>query len=151
MYQKHSETSREAYRTLEGAKEAAERIYKLVEQSGLIGISAPRVAEALDMVPGTVAARVIGLERDKRVIKLERREKSPSGRPANVMVAARYKAEALARGERILFTKPEENAGGAGYDPEALEILKEVENYIALGTPILYGSPLHKRIQSAIR
>ena len=150
MYQKHSETSREAYRTLEGAKEAAERIYKLVESTGLIGISAPRVAEALDMIPGTVSARVIGLERDKRIIKLERKENSPSGRPANVMVAARFKAEALARGERILFTKPEESAS-AGPDTETLEILKEVENYIALGSPILYGSQLHKRIQSAIR
>lgn len=150
MYQKHSETSREAYRTLEGAKEAAERIYKLVDSTGLIGISAPHVAAALDMVPGTVAARVIGLERDQRVIKLERREKSPSGRPANVMVAYRFKAEALARGEKILFTKPEENTVGAGNDSAALELLKEVANYIALGTPILYGSPLHKRIQSAI-
>lgn len=150
MYQKHSETSRGAYKTLEGAKEAAERIYKVIEAAGLNGISAPQIAAALDMVPGTVAARVIGLERDKRIIKLERTEKSPSGRAANVIIAMHWKPSALARGERILLTKPEE-APSAGPDPETLDILKEVANMVALGSPILYGSALHKRIEGAIK
>lgn len=150
MYQKHSETSREAYKTLEGAKEAAERIYKVVESHALEGISAPRIAAALDMVPGTVAARVIGLERDGRIVKLARTEKSPSGRPANVIIPANLKRDALERGERILFTKPEESSG-AGPDAETLDILKEVETLIALGSPILYGSELHNRIKKAIK
>jgi len=149
MYQKHSETSRQAYKTLEGAKEAAERIYKAIEAAGLNGISAPQIAAALDMVPGTVAARVIGLERDRRIVKLERTEKSPSGRAANVIIAMHWKPSALARGERILLTKPEDSSAGV-VDSETREILKEVANLVALGTPILYGSPLHKKIERVL-
>lgn len=149
MYQKHSKTSREAWESLDVNSDAAERIYKRIEEAGLSGICAPRIASELNMVPGTVAARVIGLERDQRIVKLYRTEKSPSNRPANVIIAGKFRREALDAGEKILVTKPEEHYGAAPVeDKEAKEILEEVENLIALGSPILYSSQLHKKIRS---
>lgn len=150
MYQAHSETSRNAYRTLEGSREAREKIFKLIQDRGLAGISAPNIAAALDMVPGTVAARVIELERDGRILKLERTEKSPSRKSANVIIAQVYKLSALAAGEKILETKPEGKTVAA-LDAEAKAILEEVENLIALGAPILYSSPLHRRIKALLK
>lgn len=149
MYQKHSETSREAYNNLSTAKADAERIYALVESYGTTGICAPKVAELLDLVPGTVAARVITLERNKRVVKLQRTEKSPSGHSANVMVAAKFVAS-LAPGDRVLSTKPADPKA-TREDGEAIDVLKEVENLIRLGAPILYGSALHKRIEALVK
>lgn len=150
MFQAHSETSREAYRTLEGAKEAAERIFREIEAHGLAGISGPQIAEALEMIPGTVAARIIQLERAGRVIRLERTQKSPRGKKANIVISAALKSHALAAGDRILVTKPEGETAES-INSEMVSILREVENLVALGSPILYGSELHKRIQRAAR
>ena len=150
MYQAHSETSRNAYRTLEGSREAREKIFNLIESRGLTGLSAPNIAFALDMVPGTVAARVIELERDGRILKLERTEKSPSRKSANVIIAQRFKYEALAQGEKILETKPTGKTTAA-LDNEARAILEEVENLVALGSPILFGGSLHKRIKALLK
>lgn len=150
MYQPHSETSREAWNNVKTKSNAdADKIYALVEQYGTSGICSPKVAALLDMVPGTVAARVIQLERDKRIVKLERKEKSPSGHGANVMVAARFIRD-LAPGDRVLSTKAA-TVKEAKDDSEALDVLGEVENMIRLGAPILFGSALHKRIEALVK
>lgn len=148
MYQSHSATSRNAWETLDTAEKSAEKVYKAIEAAGVAGICAPAVADALDMQAGTVAARVIGLERDKRIVRLAREVKSPSGKPANVLVADRYVRD-LAPGETILPTKAEGKTKTVYVqDPEAKAILEEVENLVALGSPILYDSALHKRIKA---
>lgn len=150
MYQKHSETSRNAFYSIDLNSDAAEKIYKRIEAAGLAGISAPRIASELNMVPGTVAARVIGLEREQRIVKLYRTEKSPSNRPANVIIAVKYRREALDAGEKIIVTKPEDNKPSFD-DRGARAILEDVENLVALGTPIIYGSELHKKIRAYLR
>lgn len=152
MYQKHSETSREAYRGLKTGEKDSALIYAEVLKYGPAGICAPKVAELLDMVPGTVAARVITLERSGLILKLERTEKSPSGSRANVMVAAQFKDQ-LSPSDRILKPKAEDKkkpAAGTSKDREALvaarAILSDVSQWIALGAPIHPDAPLHKRI-----
>lgn len=107
MFQKHSDTSKEAWENLTSAATDSAMIYDHIKNHDCHGISAPWVASNLGLVPGTVAARVVGLERTGRIIRLERTEMTPHGRQANILVADIYKDEALENGDVVVPVVPE--------------------------------------------
>lgn len=103
MYQAQSQTSREAFNTLKDPQSSKEAVLSQVRARGITGTSAAWIADRLGMQTGTVAARLIELEREKQVLKLNKTMENPSGKKACIYVCYVYKNQIPV--EDILATK----------------------------------------------
>lgn len=145
MYQPHSQTSRDAYHSLEGKETLCDRIYSAIENTGVNGTTNGWLCQRIKIQSGTMSARLIELQRAGRILKLKRTMENPSGVKANVYIAARYQGNLLP-GDKIEMTKcdPQPHKDNKA----ARELLADVESHIVSGFVIAYGSPLHKKIEA---
>ncbi len=146
MYQQHSETSREAYHTKGGRGTVRETVRKAIEDAGERGMTAGWIAKNLGMQTGSVAARLIELEREAKIIKLKQTRKNPSGKNGNIYVVVAWRH--MFALDQILPPKKADKK--QNLDSSAREVLEQVESYIAMGSPIHSGSVLHNRIKDLI-
>jgi len=88
-FQKHSETSRNAAKTL-NADTLRKTVLKYIVDAGEYGSIGDEIAEHFNIAPGTVSARLIELERWGYIVKLTRTRKTRRGKPANVYTIPRF-------------------------------------------------------------
>lgn len=146
MYQPHSETSRDAYNSTGERITVREKVRQEIEYTKQQGITAGWIASNLGMQTGSVAARLIELERQGKILKLRRTNKNPSGKSGNVYVTIAWKYKLVS--DQII--QPKCKKSKINLNAEAKEILAEVESYISMGSPIHPGSVLHSKIKAII-
>lgn len=95
MYQKHSETSQEAWETMDlNAKGALlNAVFMVIDEAGRAGITAGWIAKKLKRQTGTIAARLIELERDGVIFKTKTKAINPSGKKGHLYFAANFKSQ----------------------------------------------------------
>jgi hypothetical protein len=90
-YQKHSETSKRAARENTTAPTVKELILKELRERKTIGITASEMHEIMYEDRGkNVAGRLLDLENEGRVVRLECTRKTASGRDANIYVLPEF-------------------------------------------------------------
>lgn len=150
MYQKHSETSKDAYHGLKHSDAQRERIYNLISNQKTIGTTGGFIAQALDMQIGTVSARLMSLQEEGRIIKLERQMINPSGMKANVYVAAKFRP-ALDQGEKILPVAGRRPSKNREAENVALrQVLASINYDLNKQGSIHKGSLIHSQIKTLL-
>lgn len=141
MYQPHSETSRAAFTGLEDANTKRERIRKIIEEAGYAGKTNDEISAMHDKTGSYFSPRLIELERRGLIVKLQETRRTRGGKSANVYVTPEHLNH-----RATCAIKP----GGKKAAESLKELLRDIEANIALGTPIMAGGELHKRILKRI-
>lgn len=96
-YQKHSETSREAAQLYENGDNLRAEVLRHIKSCGIEGAICYDIAEIFGIVQGTIAARLIELERDNKIIKTMRQRKTGHNRNAYIYVVPSVWTEEMGR------------------------------------------------------
>lgn len=96
-------TSKEAYisNKINQPTQAAQ-ILALIIDEGARGITAGWLSKKMGIPNSTVGARIVELEKNGDIIRLDKTRKNPSGTAAFIIIAAAFKSDALADGVAIL-------------------------------------------------
>lgn len=146
MFQAHSETSKEAFRTMDQKETKADKVYACIAERGRAGLSAGWIAKFLNMQTGSVAARLVELERDGRIKKLRKTMENPSGKKGNIYICSGWSYNFSA--DDFIAPKPEKKSSSTVEDMRAC--LEDIERRIALGEQIKWGDEVHNKIRRLI-
>lgn len=152
MYQKHSETSKEAHHFNASNNSNAQRheIYALIDNTKAHGMTGAYIASALDMQIGTVSARLIELQESGYILKTFLKRKNPSGCSANVYISSKNK---YLMPEEVQYIPAQRKNPHKTKDSEikALKaVLKDMNEQLERSGAIFQNSITHAQIKTLI-